>query len=126
MRAMKKENLLHESHRSPDGLTKKDKKAEMPENMVNRDFTAKEANITWLTDIAQTPCKDGKLYIASVVDCLGGEIISLAISLAVTDNMKKELCIQAAKDAYMLRRSKAGFLFQSDGRSQSTSWFYRI
>ena len=41
---MKKGNLLHESHRSPDGLTKKDKKAEQPENIVNRDFTAKEAN----------------------------------------------------------------------------------
>ena len=30
---MKKGNLLHESHRSPDGLTKKDKKAEQPENI---------------------------------------------------------------------------------------------
>ena len=61
---MKKGNLLHESHRSPDGLTKKDKKAEQPENIVNRDFTAKEANVKWLTDITQTPCRDGKLYIA--------------------------------------------------------------
>ena len=64
IRAMKKGNLLHESHRSPDGLTKKDKKAEQPENIVNRDFTAKEANVKWLTDITQTPCRDGKLYIA--------------------------------------------------------------
>ena len=45
IRAMKKGNLLHESHRSPDGLTKKDKKAGLPENIVNRDFTAKEANV---------------------------------------------------------------------------------
>lgn len=106
--------MLHESHRSPDELTKKDKKAEMPENIVNYDFTAKEANVKWLTDIAQTPCKDGKLYIAPVMNCLGGEIISLTISLAVADNMKKELCIQAVKDAYMLRRHKARFLFHSD------------
>ena len=69
IRAMKKGNLLHESHRSPDGLTKKDKKALQPENIVNRDFTAKEANVKWLTDITQTPCKDGKLYIAPVMDC---------------------------------------------------------
>ena len=41
-----------------------------------RDFTAKEANIKWLTDITQTPCKDGKLYIAPVMDCFGAEIIS--------------------------------------------------
>ena len=83
IRAMKKGNLLHESHRSPDGLTKKDKKAEQPENIVNRDFTAKEANVKWLTDITQTPCRDGKLYIAPVMDCFGGEIISLAMD----DNM---------------------------------------
>ena len=74
---------LYESRRSPDGLTKKDKKAEQPENIVNRDFTAKEANVKWPTDITQTPCRDGKLYIAPVMDCFGGEIISLAMD----DNM---------------------------------------
>lgn len=122
IRAMKKGNLLHESHRSPDGLTKKDKKALQPENIVNRDFTAKEANVKWLTDITQTPCKDGKLYIAPVMDCFGGEIISLAMD----SNMKKELCIKAAKEAYMLRKPKSGFLFHSDAGSQYTSWKYKM
>lgn len=122
IRAMKKGNLIHESHRSPDGLTKKDKKAEQPENIVNRDFTAKEANVKWLTDITQTPCRDGKLYIAPVMDCFGGEIISLAMD----DNMKKELCIKAAKEAYKLRKPKSGFLFHSDAGSQYTSLKYKI
>lgn len=122
IRAMKKGNLLHESHRSPDGLTKKDKKAEQPENIVNRDFTAKEANVKWLTDITQTPCRDGKLYIAPVMDCFGGEIISLAMD----NNMKKELCIKAAKEAYKFRKPKSGFLFHSDAGSQYTSLKYKI
>ena len=119
---MKKGNLLHESHRSPAGLTKKDKKVQQPENIVNRDFTAKEANVKWLTDITQAPCKDGKLYIAPVMDCFGGEIISLAMD----DNMKKELCIKAAKEAYKLRKPKSGFLFHSDTGSQYTSLKYKI
>lgn len=119
---MKKGNLIHESHRSPDGLTKKDKKAVQPENIVNRDFTAKEANVKWLTDITQTPCKDGKLYIAPVMDCFGGEIISLAMD----SNMKKELCIKAAKEAFMLRKPKSGFIFHSDAGSQYTSLKYKI
>ena len=92
---MKNGNLLHDSHKSPDGITKKDKKTIQPENIMKGDFTAKEANIKWLTDITQTPCRDGKLYIASVMDCFGGEIISLEMD----DNMKKELCIKAAKEA---------------------------
>lgn len=121
IRAMRKGNLLHESHRSPDGLTKKDKKAGLPGNIVSRDFTAKEANVKWLTDITQIPCRDGKLYIAPVMDCFGGEIISLAMD----SNMKKELCIKAAKEAYRLRKPKPGFLFHSDAGSQYTSLKYK-
>lgn len=44
------------------------------------------------------------------MDCLGGEIIRLAMD----GNMKKELCIKAAKEAYMLRKPKSGFLFPAD------------
>lgn len=51
----------------------------------------------------QTPCRDGKLYIAPVMDCFGGEIISLAMD----GNMKKELRIKAAKEGYMLRKPKS-------------------
>ena len=90
-----KGNLLHESHRSPDGLTKKDKQAIHPENIEKGEFTAKQANVKWLTDITQTPCRDGKLYIAPVMDCFGGQIISLAMD----DNMKKELYIKTAMEA---------------------------
>ena len=81
------------------------------------DFTAKEANVKWLTDITQTPCRDGKLYIAPVMDCFGGEIINLEMD----DNMKKELCIKAAKEAYKLLKPKPGFLFHSDTGSRYTS-----
>ena len=75
----------------------------------------------WLTDITQAQCKDGKFYIASVMDCFGGEIISLAMD----GNMKKELCIRAAKEAHMLRKPKLGFRFHSDAGSQDTSLKYR-
>lgn len=56
------------------------------------------------------------------MDCFGGEIISLAMD----DNMKKELCIKAAKEAYILRKPKSGFLFHSDAGSQYTSLKYKI
>ena len=70
------------------------------------DFSADAPNTKWFTDITQTPCKDGKLYIAPIMDCFGDEIIALAMD----DNMKKELCIKALKEAYELRRP-------GDGRS---------
>jgi transposase InsO family protein len=121
VRAMHKGNLLHKSHRSPDGLTKADKKAQRPENILKRDFIASRPNEKWLTDITQVPCSDGKLYIAPIFDCFGGEIISLAMD----NNMKKELCIQAVKDAYKKRNPGNGVIIHSDAGSQYTSDQYK-
>ena len=46
-RAMRKGNLVKPNRRSPDGLTKKDKKAMQPENLIKRDFTASKPNEKW-------------------------------------------------------------------------------
>ena len=58
-RAMRKGNLLKPNRRSPDGLTKADKKAMRPQNLLKRNFTAKAPNEKWLTDISQVHCSDG-------------------------------------------------------------------
>lgn len=120
-RALRNGNLMKPSHRSPDGLTKADKKAMRPQNLLKQDFTSKKPNEKWLTDITQIPCKDGKLYIAPIFDCFGGEIISLAMDT----NMKKELCIKALEAAFELRKPKSGVLVHSDAGSQYTSKAYR-
>jgi transposase InsO family protein len=120
-RAMKKGNLLHVSHRSPDGLTKADKKAMRPENLIKQDFHADAPNQKWLTDITQVQCKDGKLYISPVFDCFGGEIVSLAME----NNMKKELCIEAIKAAVKTRKPQNGIIVHSDAGSQYTSDAYK-
>lgn len=117
IRAMRKGNLLHKSRRSPNGLTKRDKKAQRPENVLKRNFIATRPNKKWLTDIAKVPCSDGKLYVAPVLDCFGGEIVSLAMK----SYMKKELCIQAIDDAYKSRVPGSGVLIHSDAGSQYTS-----
>ena len=118
---MIKGNLLHESRRSPDGLTKADKKAQRPENVIKQDFTAGQPDKKWLTDITQVQCSDGKLYIAPVFDCFGGEIVSLAMDT----NMKKELCMKAVTDAFESRRPGSGVIIHSDAGSQYTSGEYR-
>jgi len=120
-RAMKKGNLLHENRRSPDGLTKADKKADRPDNIIRKDFTASEPDKKWLTDITQVQCSDGILYIAPVIDCYRAEIVSLAMDT----NMKKELCIKAVSDAYELRRPGDGVIIHSDAGSQYTSRKYK-
>lgn len=121
-RALRNGNLMKPNHRSPDGLTKADKKAMRPQNLLKRDFTARKPNEKWLTDITQIPCKDGKLYIAPIFDCFGGEIISLAMDT----NMRKELCISALEAAFELRKPKSGVIVHSDAGSQYTSEAYKL
>lgn len=120
-RAMHMGNLLHQGHRSPDGLTKADKKAMRPANIIQRNFDASAPNEKWLTDITQIQCRNGKLYIAPVFDCYGGEIISLAMDT----NMKKELCISALDAAFNLRGHVSGVIVHSDAGSQYTSSAYK-
>jgi putative transposase len=120
-RAMKQGNLLHESRRSPDGLTRADKEADLPNNIVQQDFTASEPDTKWLTDITQVQCSDGILYIAPVLDCFRGEIVSLAMDT----NMQKELCIKAISDAHELRNPGDGVIIHSDAGSQYTSRKYK-
>lgn len=121
IRAMRKGNLIHKSRRNPNGLTKADIKAQRPDNLLCQNFTASKPNEKWLTDITEVHCADGKLYISPIFDCYGGEIISLAMDT----NMKKELCINALKEAYRIRKPDNGVIVHSDAGSQYTSREYK-
>ena len=120
-RVMARGNLLHEDRRSPDGLTKADKKAMRPQNIIKQDFSAQAPLRKLLTDITQIPCKDGKLYVSPLLDCYNGEIISLAMDT----NMKKELCIKTITEAYKNFDIKSGAIIHSDSGSQYTSGEYK-
>ena len=48
------------------------------------------------------------------------------IALAMDDNMKKELCIKALKEAYTVRKPGDGVIHHSDAGSQYTSTAYKI
>lgn len=120
-RAMERGNLIHESRRSPDGLTKAEKNAKKPQNLIEQDFTATAPLTKMLTDITQIPCKDGKLYVSPLLDCYNGEIISLVMDT----NMKKELCIKTITEAYKNHNIKSGAIIHSDSGCQYTSGEYK-
>ena len=55
------------------------------ENLLKQDFQAERPFSKLLTDVTQVQCRDGKLYISPIMDCFGGDILSLEMR----DNMKK-------------------------------------
>lgn len=119
-RVMKGNGLLKKAKRHPNGITQEDVAAQKSENLIARDFTADAPNEKWLSDITEVPCSDGKLYAAVVMDCYSGEIVGLAMD----DNMRKELCIQAFENACQARAAR-GMIFHSDRGSQFTSYRFR-
>ena len=109
-RVMKAHGLLQKKKRNPNSTTKEDREAQKSENLIQQDFTAEEPNSKWLSDISEVPTADGKLYIVPVFDCFDGKIVGLAMD----DNMRKELCISAFKQACR-RENVYGMIFHSAG-----------
>ena len=89
------------------------------ENLLKQDFSADEPYKKLLTDITQTQCLDGKLYISPILDCYNGEVLSLIMQ----NNMKKELCMDTVKA--LNRYPIKGAILHSDRGSQYTSSGFR-
>ena len=119
-RIMKQHGLLKKARRHPNGITREDASAQKSENLIRRDFKSSAPNKKWLSDITEVPCSDGKLYLSAVMDCFNGEIVGIAMD----DNMRKELCIEAFENACRARKAR-GMIYHSDRGSQFTSHAFR-
>ena len=120
-RAMILGNLIHRHRLRPNGITKADKKASKSPNIIERDFYANEPYKKFIGDITEISCKDGKLYVAIVVDCYNGEIVGLAMA----NHRRASLCVEALDDAFRNRKPAPGAIFHSDAGSQYTSEEFR-
>ena len=121
-RAMREMGLLHRK-RIPHGTTKATTEIQERENLIKRDFTAEKPLTKLLSDITEIQCRDGKLYLSAVLDCFNGEILSIAMD----NNMKKELCIRTVKELEKRygKKELSGAIFHSDRGSQYTSEGFR-
>jgi transposase InsO family protein len=121
-RAMSEMKLLHR-RRTSHGTTKATTEIQEQENLIKRDFTAEKPLRKLLSDITEIQCYDGKLYLSAVLDCYNGEILSVAMD----NNMKKELCIRTVKELKIQygKRRLAGAIFHSDRGCQYTSEAFR-
>ena len=57
------------------------------DNLLQRDFTATQANEKWATDITEFKCAEGKLYLSPIKDLFNNEII--AYDLARSPNFEQ-------------------------------------
>ncbi|MFH0894107.1 MAG: IS3 family transposase [Bacteroidota bacterium] len=119
-RICKENNLMIRMKRKPNGITKADAAAQKSENLIKQDFTAKAPNQKWLTDITEIPCKEGKLYLAPILDCYDGTIRGFKMD----DNMRADLCVDAFQKACRDDNAQ-GMILHSDRGTQFTSKSFR-
>lgn len=90
-------------------------------NLLNRDFTADQANQKWAGDITYIWTSEGWLYLAVILDLYSRRIIGRAVS----NRMKRDLAIRALDMAVTLRQPAKGCIHHTDRGSQYCSHDYQ-
>ena len=90
-------------------ITKADREARKSEDLSNG-TSQQKSRWKCVTDITEIPAKDGKLYVSAIFDCYDLGVIGLAMS----DNMKAELCVSTIKNACITYPGIRGAIIHSD------------
>ena len=115
-----REHGLLQCRKKPHGITKRNPADQLSEDLVRRDFKASEPSTKWLSDITAMKCKNGKLYLAAILDCFDGAIVGLAMG-----KQQAGLCVSALHNAVGRFGKRDGLILHSDRGSQYTSQCYR-
>lgn len=90
-------------------------------NILNQEFKVAQPGKVWVADITYIPCREGRLYLASVLGLCTREIVGWRLS----DRMTTDLVLDALKNAYAAKKPKKGLIHHSDRGSQYASADYR-
>ena len=92
--------------------------APVHEDLVQRRFVADRPDRLWLTDITEHATREGKVYLAAVLDVYARRIVGWSIA----DHLRSELVVDALEMARWRRRPTPGqTVLHSDRGAQYTS-----
>lgn len=95
--------------------------APVHDDLVQRRFVADAPDRLWLTDITEHPTREGKVYLAVVLDVYGRRVVGWSIA----DHLRAELVVDALEMARWRRRPAPGqTVLHSDRGAQYTSWAF--
>jgi putative transposase len=95
--------------------------APVHDDLVCRRFVAESPDRLWLTDITEHPTREGKVYLAAVLDVYARRIVGWSIA----DHLRAELVVDALEMARWRRRPAPGrTVLHSDRGAQYTSWAF--
>ena len=95
--------------------------APVHEDLVRRRFVASAPDRLWLTDITEHATREGKVYLAAVLDVYARRIVGWSLA----DHLRSELVVDALEMARWRRRPAPGqTVLHSDRGTQYTSWAF--
>ena len=90
-------------------------------NLLNQDFTVKEPNRIYVTDITYLPYAFGFLYLCQFKDLCTKKVVGWAVDT----HMRSDLILRALKNVIVSQKPKAGLIIHSDQGSQYASRDFR-
>lgn len=119
-RLMAQAGIVGIHKRRRQGCTKRDG-TEPSEDRVARSFVAAGPDRLWVMDVTEHPTRNGKVYLAVVVDIWSRRVVGWSIA----DHMRAELVVDALQMTTWRRRPPDGqTIAHSDHGSQYTSWAF--
>jgi len=97
-----------------------DKTAARPDDLVQRDFSAKAPNQLWVADLTYVASWSGFVYVAFVIDVFSRYIVGWRVS----SSLRTDLVLDALEQALHARQAKDGLVHHSDRGGQYLSIRY--
>lgn len=91
------------------------------ENILNREFEAKNPNEKWVSDITYIKIGNTWAYLCVIIDLFNREVIAWNIA----DNMEANLVVRTYRNAIRLRKPKRRLIFHTDRGVQYSSKEFR-
>jgi len=113
-RLMREAGLCAKRKRRHVLTTRRDPSHPVAPNLLKREFTAKEPNRKWVTDITYIPTIQGWLYLAVILDLYSRMVVGWSMS----GHCDEKLVEGALDQALARRRPEVGLLHHSDRGSQ--------
>ncbi len=112
-RLMKQEHLKSIIRKRYKVTTNSSHKYPVVENKLNREFTVKEKNIAWVSDITYIPTNQGWTYLTTVIDLFDRKVIGWALSNTMKANQTVIPAFNMAKHNRPISKSQS-LIFHSD------------
>ena len=115
-RLMRQAGLEGIYRRKKHFTTRRDPKAALSDDLVNRQFSVDRPDALWVGDVTEHPTAEGKVYLATVIDAFSRRVVGWSIA----DHLRAEIVVDALQMAIWRRNGReAGTVMHTDHGSQT-------